>query len=584
MQNPLAGVLPAQMHFLNLQGGQIVFLLGLMIFFGSFGGRLFQKLKIPQVVGYIVIGIIIGSSGFKILGDKLINSLDPINTIALSLIGFLVGAELKIDVIKKYGKQFVGILLGETTVPFFVVAVLVGGATFIITKNTTYSLSLGLLLGAICTATAPAATTDVLKEYRTKGPVTTTTLGIVAMDDGFALIAYTIATAIASPLLEGRSVPVLAQLGSIAFEIFGSIALGLVIGFILTKIITGMMSDDARVLGFSLGLLFLSTGICSLAHFTAGPVLLKFDHIMAAMTIGFYVTNFSLPKVKNMFKLVDKYTPPIYVLFFVNVGAKLNVWQLKPLFILIAILYIGGRTLGKTIGSRLGARITKAPDTVRKYLPYCLLSQAGVAIGLSTSAGRDFADTIGSEIMLIITATTFIVQIIGPICVRYGITKAGEAGLDVTAEDLIKTTLVKDVEVDGEKICSPDNYAIVNETDMVGQIINSFSQHSNMNYAVRGSDGKIAGQISLEHIKEAMQIGEMGSYMLSMDIMDKPALTCTPDTPLPETYKLFDDYDTDAISIVDKDGKPLGILEKYAVDHYLHQRIVALEHKLAAMA
>ena len=81
-----------------------------------------------------------------------------------------------------------------------------------------------------------------------------------------------------------------------------------------------------------------------------------------------------------------------------------------------------------------------------------------------------------------------------------------------------------------------------------------------------------------------MQIGEMGSYMLSMDIMDKPALTCTPDTPLPETYKLFDDYDTDAISIVDKDGKPLGILEKYAVDHYLHQRIVALEHKLAAMA
>lgn len=584
MQNPLAGVLPAQMHFLNLQGGQIVFLLGLMIFFGSFGGRLFQKLKIPQVVGYIVIGIIIGSSGFKILGDKLINSLDPINTIALSLIGFLVGAELKIDVIKKYGKQFVGILLGETTVPFFVVAVLVGGATFIITKNATYSLSLGLLLGAICTATAPAATTDVLKEYRTKGPVTTTTLGIVAMDDGFALIAYTIATAIASPLLEGRSVPVLAQLASIAFEIFGSIALGLVIGFILTKIITGMMSDDARVLGFSLGLLFLSTGICSLAHFTAGPVLLKFDHIMAAMTIGFYVTNFSLPKVKNMFKLVDKYTPPIYVLFFVNVGAKLNVWQLKPLFILIAILYIGGRTLGKTIGSRLGARITKAPDTVRKYLPYCLLSQAGVAIGLSTSAGRDFADTVGGEIMLIITATTFIVQIIGPICVRYGITKAGEAGLDVTAEDLIKTTFVKDVEVDGEKICSPDNYAIVNETDMVGQIINSFSQHSNMNYAVRGSDGKIAGQISLEHIKEAMQIGEMGSYMLSMDIMDKPALTCTPDTPLPETYKLFDDYDTDAISIVDKDGKPLGILEKYAVDHYLHQRIVALEHKLAAMA
>ena len=164
MQNPLAALLPAQMHFQSLQGGQIVFLLGLMIFFGSFGGRLFQKLKIPQVVGYIVIGIIIGSSGFKVLGDKLIAALDPISTIALSLIGFLVGAELKISVIKKYGKQFVGILLGETTVPFVIVAILVGTATFLITKNAAYALSLGLLLGAICTATAPAATTEVLKE------------------------------------------------------------------------------------------------------------------------------------------------------------------------------------------------------------------------------------------------------------------------------------------------------------------------------------------------------------------------------------------------------------------------------------
>lgn len=584
MSNPLAALLPAPMHFQVLLGGQIVFLLGVMIFFGSFGGRLFQKLRIPQVVGYIVIGIILGSSGFKILGDKLIAALNPISTVALSLIGFLVGAELKITVIKKYGKQFVGILLGETTVPFVIVSVLVGTATFLLTRNLSYALSLGLILGAICTATAPAATTDVLKEYRTKGPVTTTTLGIVAMDDGFALIAYTIATAIASPMLEGRSVPVLAQLASIGYEIAGSIVIGLLFGFFLTKIISGMMSDDGRVLGFSLGLLLLCTGICNLAVFTAGPVLLKLDHIMAAMSMGFYVTNFALPKVKNMFKLVEKYTPPIYVLFFVTVGANLNVWQLKPLFILIALLYICGRTIGKTIGSRLGAIITKAPDTVRKYLPYCLLSQAGVAIGLSTSAGRDFADTIGGEVMLIITATTFIVQIIGPICVRYGVSKAGEVGLDFTVEDLMKKALVKDVEVDGNKICSTESYAIVNDTDMVGKIISSFSQHSNMNYAVRGSDGKIAGQISLEHIKETMQIGEMGSYMLAMDIMDKPAVTCKAETTLPDAYKLFDDYDTEAVCIVDDDNRPLGILEKYAVDHYLHTKILELDHKLATMA
>lgn len=593
MTNPIANILPSPMQFdvasdiLHPETfnhvPHIIFLLGLMMFLGSFGGRLFQKLKIPQVVGYIVIGIILGASGFRVMGDKLIAALNPISTIALSLIGFLVGAELKIDVIKKYGKQFVGILIGETTVPFSVVAILVGFTTFLMTGNIPYAVSLGLLLGAICTATAPAATTDVLKEFRTKGPVTTTTLGIVAMDDAFALIAYTIAASIASPMLEGKSVPVLAQLGSIAYEIFGSILLGLFTGFILTKIISGMMSDDGRVLGFSLGTILLCTGVCELTVFEAGPVSLELDHIMAAMTVGFYITNFSLPKTKNLFKLVDKYTPPIYVLFFVTVGAKLNVWKLQPLFILVALLYVSGRTIGKTIGAKLGAMLTKAPETVGKYLPYCLLSQAGVAIGLSTAAGSDFKNTIGTEIMLIITATTFIVQIIGPICVKYGVTKAGEVGLDVTFEDIMKKAKVEDVKAGSRKICSSTSYAIVQDTTMVENIINSFSKHENLNYAVRGDDGKILGQISLNHLKEAMQMGEFGGYMLAMDIMEKPALTCTPDTSLTDAYKLFDDYDTEAICIINDKQEPMGILEKFTVDHYLHTQLIELEHKLAKM-
>lgn len=584
MDNPLTQVLPSAMHFDVMQGAQLVFLLGIMLFFGSVGGKLFQKLKIPQVVGYIVIGIIIGASGFKILGDDLISALDPISTIALSLIGFLVGAELKIQQIKKYGKQFVGILLGETTVPFLVVSVLVFAVTMLFTKNFAMSLSLGLLLGAICTATAPAATTDVLKEYRTKGPLTTTTLGIVAMDDAFALMMYTVAAAIASPLLEGKTVPVLAQFGSILYEIFGSIILGLAGGFILTKILKSLMNEDGRVLGFSLGILFLFTGVCEIAEFNAGPVVLKFDNIMVAMSMGFYITNFALPKIKNLFKLVEKYTPPIYVLFFVTVGAKLNIWKLKPMFLLVALVYVVGRTLGKTIGARLGAHLTKAPDTVRKYLPYCLLSQAGVAIGLSTAAGKDFSNTVGTEIMLIITATTFIVQILGPICVKYGVTKAGEVNLDITADDILKTSTVEDVHFNGTKICSAQSYSIVNEMDVVNSIIENFSSHENLNYSVKNAEGKISGQISVQHIKEVMQMGEFGGYMLAMDIMDKLTHTCLPTTSLMDVYQIFDDYDISAISIVNDKNEPLGILERFVVDHYLHTRIVELEHKLTAMA
>ena len=574
MSDPFSEVLPSFMHFLTLTGGNFVLIAGIMMFFGSAGGRLFQKLRIPQVVGYIVVGIVLGVSGLLVLGSDAIAALNPISTVSLSLIGFLVGAELKISIIKKYGKQFVGILLGESITPFFVVGILTGLATYLFTKNMATAVSIGMVLGAICAATAPAATTDVLKEYRTKGPLTTTTLGIVAMDDAVALILYAVASAVAAPLLGGKSIGLLPQLGAIAYDIFGSILLGLAFGWLLSKILARIMDDDGRVLGFSLGVLLFSTGVCGVLHL---------DHILSAMSIGFYMTNFAQPKTRPMFKLVERFTPPIYVLFFVTVGAKLNVWIITPFFAVIALLYVGGRTLGKTIGSRLGAVLTKAPDTVRKYLPFCLLSQAGVAIGLSIAAGTDFPDSIGPQIMLIITATTFIVQILGPICVKYGVTKAGEVGLNVTIDDIMKKEQVQNVSINGEPVCASTAHSIVNDMDVLGSIIKQFSQHENTNYEVRGSDGKLAGQISLEQIKESMQLGDFADGIPAMDIMSAAPATCLPDLPLNEAYKIFSDYDTEAISIVDRQGKPMGILEKYTVDHYLHMRIVELEHKLEYM-
>lgn len=562
------------MRFSVLDGAVFVLLIGIMMFFGSFGGRIFQRLKIPQVVGYIIVGIILGVSGTMVLGNEVIASLNPVSEIALTLIGFLVGAELKIGVIKKYGKQFVGILVGESITPFFVVAILVTITTFFFTGNIKQALSLGLLLGSICAATAPAATTDVLKEYRTKGPLTTMILGIVAMDDAGALVLYAIASTIAAPLLGGNSVSFAQQLGAIAYDIFGSVAIGLAFGFVLNLILKGVMANEGRVLGFSLGTLFLCSGICDL---------LNLDHILAAMFIGFFMTNFAHPKTRSMFKTTESYTPPIYILFFVIVGAKLNIWILTPFIALTAFLYVFGRTLGKAIGSRLGSRLTHAPESVRKYLPFCLLSQAGVAIGLSIAAGNDFPDSIGPQIMLIITATTFIVQILGPICVKYGVTKAGEVGLNITPEDIMKNEKVADVTSRGVKICSASSPSIVNDTDMIGSIIQSFAKHENMNYVVRSSNGKLAGLISLVHLKEVLQIGKFGEYMLAMDVMERSNVKCTPDLSIPDAYKLFSDNDTEAIAIVDADDKPLGILEKYTVDHYIHMRVVEVEHKIEKM-
>ena len=489
MDDPLANLLPAVFHFSKIQATQLVLLLGIILFVGALGGWLFQKLKIPQVVGYIVMGILIGSSGFHILEPNVIAALDPISTVALSLIGFLIGGELKLNVIKKYGKQFISILLFEAITPAIVVGGIVSIVVWLFTKDITHAVSLGLILGAICSATAPAATTDVLVEYRTRGPLTTTVYGIVAMDDAVALILYTIASTIVTPLIGGNSLGFLPQLLNIFRDIFGSLLIGGAFGFLLSLLTRRLINKEARILTFALGCLFLCTGVCEAFNF---------DNILAAMSLGFVMVNFAPAKTKGVFPLVEKYTPPIYVLFFVLVGAKLNIWIITPFLGLIAIIYVLGRTLGKSIGSIFGAWLTKAPKTVQKYLPYCLLSQAGVAIGLSIAAGNDFADSIGPQILLIITATTFIVQLIGPVFVKIGVTKAGECGLNVTVEDIKKNSRVTDVMWGKEKVCNYDSPAIVNENDSLFTILNAFIRLPNKEFiSISPLSGFILSQISV---------------------------------------------------------------------------------------
>lgn len=569
--DPFSELLPRAMHFYSLHSTQLVLLLGIIMFFGAIGGRIFKKLKIPQVVGYIVIGIIIGSSGLQILGKETIAALNPVSTVALSLIGFLVGGELKLNVVKKYGKQFVGILLFEAITPFFIVGGIIFAVSLSVTRDLNTSLALGLILGAICSATAPAATTDVLAEYRTRGPLTTIVYGIVAMDDAVALILYAVANTISSPLLNGHAVSFGVQLLMIAREIFGSIVLGGVFGILLGYIIRNIMSEEGRILSFALGSLFLCTG---------AAIILDLDNILTAMSLGFFMVNFAPAKTRSVFKLVDKFTPPVYVLFFVLVGAKLDIWIITPYLGTLAIIYVLGRSFGKAIGSWLGAALTKAPATVRKYLPCCLLSQAGVAIGLSIAAGNDFPETVGPQILLIITATTFIVQLVGPIFVKHGVTKAGEVGLNITEDDIKKNAKVGDVTWRTRKICSPDSAAIVLETQTLSSILDSFSKDNNLNYAVKSNAGKLIGIISVEHLKETLQISEMAESLLAMDIMDAPVAVCSPEDSLPDLYKMFENYDVEALPIVGKNSELLGMAEKPTVDHYVHTRIIELHRKI----
>ncbi len=572
--NIFAEFLPDFMQFDAVDGASLILLFGIVLLLGSLGGRFFQKVKIPQVVGYIVIGILIGQSGFQVLSISVISMLNPVSSIALAFIGFLIGGELKTSVLKKYGKQFTGILLFEAVVPFFTVSIVVSLVSFLITKNIATSLSIGLVLGAVSSATAPAATTDVLRENRTRGPLTSTVLGIVALDDAVALILYAIVASVASSLLGYTGGSLSGQLLHLAYDVFASIGAGSLIGFLLSLVIKNIMVNEDRILTLSLGAILLSSGTCEL---------LELDTILAAMAMGFFMVNFATVKTRGIFSLVEKFTPPIYVLFFVLVGAKLNIWNLTPFVALIAFLYLLLRTLGKSIGAKLGSKLTKAPETVKKYLPFCLLSQAGVAIGLSISAGQQFSQTIGPTVVLIVTATTFVVQLLGPVSVRYAVTKAGECGLDICEADIMKTCCVNEVSVAGEMICSSSSPAIVSETTRLTDILDSFSKHYNLNYVVSDASNKLSGLITVDHLKESLQIGEISEALVAYDIMEPCTVFITPDMILDDVLKLFIDKDAEALPILNEKGCVCGIIEKNTVEHYLHGKVVDLHKKLASL-
>ena len=243
----------------------ILFLLGLALFGGTIGGRLFQKLRIPQVVGYVSLGILIGESGFKMVDLHTLKALEPFSYFALGLVGFMIGGELKRDVLRKYGKQFVNILLFEGVTAFFAVTISVGFIGGLLFGDWRFSWAIGLLLGAIASATAPAATTAVLKEYKTRGPLTRTVLGIVALDDALALLLFAVASSLAASISGTAHQSLVWTFINPLYEISGSVVVGIIGGSVLNKLLR-KYSEDERLLAFSIGIVLLITGIAIAIH------------------------------------------------------------------------------------------------------------------------------------------------------------------------------------------------------------------------------------------------------------------------------------------------------------------------------
>ena len=522
----------------------LALLFGLVVLAGTLGARLFQKLHIPQVVGCIVVGIILGDC-LRLITPRTIDALEPFTMFALGLIGFMIGAELRGDVFKKYGKQFFIILFSQGIGAFLLVSIGVSAVMWFLTHNLRISIAVGLVLGAIASATAPAATVNVLWEYKTRGPLTAAVLAIVALDDALALLLYRGAATGAKAIMGTGNESVLITTLLLLGEIIGAVLLGFLAGVLLYFLLKFVRAED-KILEFAISCLLLVVGISMIP---------KIDPILPAMILGITMANLAPRESKSTFGLVRKFSPPIYTSFFVLAGAHIEFSRLAFWVVIMIVVYVLCRAVGKVVGCWFGARYSGAPAAVRKYLGICLLPQAGVAIGLAILAGRQFDERLGHTIIMVVMMATFLMEIIGPMLVKVGVKKAGEVGMNVTEEDLIKTYTVKDV-MDAKPTSIAQDLPL-------HQILEVFSASESVYYPVIDSQSRIIGIITIADIKEMFANQDVAGWLLACDVAEPVRDRTTPDKPLEGAMEQMRRYDLENMPVVASDDSDelVGVLD-----------------------
>ncbi|UCC23557.1 MAG: hypothetical protein JSW23_05760, partial [Planctomycetota bacterium] len=302
-------------------------------------------------------------------------------------------------------------------------------------------------------------------------------------------------------------------------------------------------------------------------------IVLKLGSILAAMSLGVTITNVAGRRRQSAFELVEKFSPPIYVLFFVLAGAHLVLEEIAGWMIVMVAVYLVGRTTGKMLGSWLGATWSKAAEAVRRYLGFCLLSQAGVAIGLAIISSRLFEGQTGHAIIVIVMTTTFVVEILGPMFVKLGVRKAGEVGLNITEEELIATYKVGDV---------MDVRAPIITTGMsLREVIAVVSTTDRFYYSVVDGENKLAGGITLDSIRNTFATQELNDWLVALDIMEPVVAKGVPEMLLEEAFEETRRLDIEHLPIVAsrEDERFVGVLNCRAVHRSLSAEVLSRQQK-----
>jgi len=386
--------------------------LGLILTIGLIGARLFKKLKFPSVTAYIVFGIILGPHILKLIAEDVLNSTTFISNIALGLIAVSLGQNFTITKLRRIGKSVLAISLGEVIGSFSLVFFFL----FFIIKT---PLPIALILAAIAPATAPAAVVMVTREYRAKGPFTDTLLGVVAIDDAWGIILFAFCLALAKSFASAHT-GIFANIFSDVvhgfWEVLGGLGLGISLGFVYSYFLK-YLRTSSNILIYTLGIILINSGL---------SIMLNVSLLLANMFFGAVIAN-RIKLCDEIFEILKKFDPPLYLLFFVLAGASLEIPNI-PALGLIGIVYVLTRLPGEMLGAFSGAYLAKASKKIKKYLGLGLAPQAGVAIGLALVAKTYFTNSIGDTILSTIIVTTVIYELIGPFFVKIALEKAGEVG------------------------------------------------------------------------------------------------------------------------------------------------------------
>ena len=389
---------------------------GIMIVTGLLFGKLAKLVKLPNVTGYLVGGVLIGPSVIGLLDESFFDSLNIVSTVALGFIAFSIGNEFKISYFKRVGPGPVIIAFFEALFGVvFVLAMLLG--FFALTHNLTIeNVRFSLVLSAIAAATAPASTLLVVRQYKAKGPLTETLMSVVAIDDSIAIVLFGILVAIANAIdPTAVHTSFILQILSPVIEIIISLAVGTFFGLMVT-FGTKWFTGRGNRISLTIAAIFLAIFF---GEYLGGSSLL------AAMVAGGIFANLS-NKYEEVNGLIYFVTPPIFIMFFVLSGAELDLAVITSIGV-IGLIYAIFRVGGKIFGAWFGSKVSKAEPIVAKYLGWMLVPQEGVSIGLSIAAATMFAGTVlGEQIRVVILATVLIYELTGPIITKLTLKRAGE--------------------------------------------------------------------------------------------------------------------------------------------------------------